>query len=59
MSTTGDVVSKINPEGLTERLRGKLEALLIQLIYGTLPGALEIALLGTINMFLPIEKFFS
>jgi hypothetical protein len=38
---------------------GMSPPLLIKLIYGVLLGVLEIALLGTINIFLPIEKFFS
>jgi hypothetical protein len=38
---------------------GTSPALLIKLINGVLFGVLEIALLGTINIFLPIEKFFS
>jgi hypothetical protein len=38
---------------------GVSPALLTKSIYGILSGVLEIALLGTINIFLPIEKFFS
>jgi hypothetical protein len=38
---------------------GVSPTLLIKSINGVLFGVLEIALLGTINMFLPIENFFS